>query len=118
MKAPVPPSLVLVLLLASVGSGRLEAQSWRTVTTSRQIGEERVLDVRVSYGAGRFSVRPASPGTLYRMQLRYDQDLFEPARSTTDGRSSWNSRGLRVSGSGSKAAPRWTSSWRGQCRWT
>ena len=85
MKAPVPPSLVLVLLLASVGSGRLEAQSWRTVTTSRQIGEERVLDVRVSYGAGRFSVRPASPGTLYRMQLRYDQDLFEP-RSEYDGR--------------------------------
>jgi hypothetical protein len=43
------------------------------------------LDVRVSYGAGRFSIRPASPGTLYRMQLRYDQDLFEP-RSGYDGR--------------------------------
>ena len=84
MRALVLPSLVLVLLLATVGSGRLEAQSWRTVTTSRQIGEERALDVRVSYGAGRFSVRPASAGTLYRMQLRYDQDLFEP-RSEYDG---------------------------------
>ena len=85
MRALVLPSLVLVLLLATVGSGRLEAQSWRTLTTSRQIGEERALDVRVSYGAGRFSVRPASAGTLYRMQLRYDQDLFEP-RSEYDGR--------------------------------
>ena len=85
MRALAPPPLVLVLLLATVGPGRLDAQSWRTVTTSRQIGEERALDVRVSYGAGQSSVRPASPGTLYRMQLRYDQDLFEP-RSKYDGR--------------------------------
>ena len=85
MRARMPRSLVLALLLATTGSSRLYAQSWRTETTSRQIGQESELDVRVSYGAGRFSVRPASPGTLYRMQLRYDQDMFEP-RSEYDGR--------------------------------
>ena len=85
MRAFLPSPLVLALLLATAGPGRLDAQSWRTVTTSRQIGEERELRVRVSYGAGRFSVGPAAPGTLYRMQLRYDEDLFEP-RSQYDGR--------------------------------
>ncbi|MDH5588699.1 MAG: toast rack family protein [Gemmatimonadota bacterium] len=55
-----------------------EAQSWKTVTMSRQLSGERDLDVHVTYGAGRFYVRPAEGGLLYRMQLRYDEDSFEP----------------------------------------
>ena len=56
----------------------LAAQSWRTVTMSRQLSGEDDLRVQVRYGAGRFKVRPAEEGLLYRMQLRYDEDAFEP----------------------------------------
>jgi hypothetical protein len=68
------PALAALLLLP-LGTG---AQSWRTVTMSRQVSGERALDVRVRYGAGRLQVRPADPGTLYRMHLRYDEKSFEP----------------------------------------
>lgn len=66
--------------------GGAEAQSWRTVTTSRQLAGEESLDVEVSYGAGRFRVGPAEPGLLYRMQLRYDEEAFEPVNEYRDGR--------------------------------
>ena len=85
MKQRVPCSLVLGLLLAVAVSSRLDAQSWRTVTTSRQLGRESALNVRVTYGAGRFSVHRAPPEILYHMQLRYDEDVFAP-RSEYDGR--------------------------------
>ncbi|HSG09562.1 MAG TPA: hypothetical protein VLA36_14470 [Longimicrobiales bacterium] len=56
----------------------LSAQSWRTVTMSRQRSGEQDLRVHVTYGAGRFKVRSVDGGLLYRMQLRYDEDVFEP----------------------------------------
>jgi hypothetical protein len=56
----------------------LDAQSWRTVTMSRQLSGEDDVRVRVSYGAGHFKLRPADAGLLYRMHLRYDEDVFEP----------------------------------------
>ncbi|HSW30867.1 MAG TPA: hypothetical protein VLH75_15380 [Longimicrobiales bacterium] len=55
-----------------------EAQSWRTVTMSRQASGQQDLRVQVTYGAGTFTVRPAEQGLLYRMHLRYDEELFEP----------------------------------------
>lgn len=70
--------LALALLVGVFGPVAAEAQSWRTVTMSRQTDDEQVMDVRVRYGAGRFSVGPADAGILYRMQLRYDEDSFEP----------------------------------------
>lgn len=70
--------LALALLVGVFGPTAAEAQSWRTVTMSRQTDDEQVMDVRVRYGAGRFSVGPADAGILYRMQLRYDEDSFEP----------------------------------------
>lgn len=45
---------------------------------SRQLSGESGLQVRVRYGAGRLNVRPAEDGALYRMELRYDEDSFEP----------------------------------------
>lgn len=66
--------------------GGAEAQSWRTVTTSRQLAGEESLDVEVSYGAGRFRVGPAEPGLLYRMQLRYDEEAFVPVNEYRGGR--------------------------------
>ena len=56
----------------------LSAQNWETVTTSRQLGDEREVRVQVEYGAGVLEVGPAEAGTLYRMELRYDQDVVEP----------------------------------------
>ncbi len=53
-------------------------QSRRTVTMSRQVENEQSLDVKVQYGAGRFSVGPAEAGVLYHMQIEYDEDVFEP----------------------------------------
>jgi hypothetical protein len=54
------------------------AQSWRTVTMSRQASGQQDLRVQVTYGAGTFTVRPAEQGLLYRMHLRYDEEVFEP----------------------------------------
>jgi len=58
----------------------LSAQSWRTVTSARQLHGERELQVNVRYGAGRVTLRPAPTGQLYRMELRYDEDKFIPVR--------------------------------------
>jgi hypothetical protein len=58
----------------------LFAQSWRSVTSARQLHGERELTVNVQYGAGRFTLGPATNGQLYRMELRYDEDKFIPVR--------------------------------------
>ena len=68
-----------VALIAGLGvMDAAEAQNRRTVTMSRQVENERSLDVKVQYGAGRFSVGPAEAGVLYQMQMEYDEDIFEP----------------------------------------
>jgi len=36
------------------------------------------VQVEVTYGAGTFKVRAAEGGLLYRMNLRYDEEVFEP----------------------------------------
>lgn len=72
-----------------------EAQSWRTVTMSRQMSGERDVDVRVRYGAGRFFVRPAEQGVLYKMHLRYDEEIFEPVARYEGNRLDLGVDGLR-----------------------
>lgn len=64
----------------------VEAQSWRTVTASRQLAGEDRVDVHVTYGAGRFEVQPVEGNALYRMRLRYDEDAFQPLTEYRDGR--------------------------------
>jgi hypothetical protein len=66
--------------LAGAAAAPLEAQTWRTVTSARQTQREQSLDVTVTYAAGRFSLSPAAGGTLYRMELRYDEERFIPVR--------------------------------------
>ncbi len=63
-----------------------EAQSWRTLTASRQLSGERSMDVEVTYAAGTFRVEPAGDEVLYRMELRYDEDAFEPVNEFRNGR--------------------------------
>lgn len=55
-----------------------DAQSWRSVTETRQVTSERHLDVKVTYGAGTFNAQRSDDGVLYRMNLRYDEDNFAP----------------------------------------
>ena len=55
-----------------------EGQSWNTVTMSRQLEDSEEIRVSVEYGAGAFTVRSIDEGLLYRMNLRYDEDKFEP----------------------------------------
>lgn len=62
------------------------AQSWRTVTMSRQASGQKDLRVQVEYGAGTFRVRSAEQGLLYRMHLRYDEEAFEPRAELTGTR--------------------------------
>ena len=68
----------LAAVTATMTPGLLAGQSWRTVSTSHQIENTDEVRVFVEYGAGRLKVRAADGGVLYRMNLRYDEDVFEP----------------------------------------
>jgi hypothetical protein len=71
--------ILLTIVLGMLAAPRAgAAQSWRTLTVSRQVEGEKSLDVHIKYGAGTLVVRPADEGLLYRMHLRYDEDLFKP----------------------------------------
>jgi len=65
----------LIMSLSVVDAARGQN---RTVTMSRQVGNERSVEVNVQYGAGRVSVGPAESGVLYHMQIEYDEDVFRP----------------------------------------
>lgn len=58
------------------------------MTTARQVGGERAVEMRVEYGAGTLVIGPAEEGLLYEAVLRYDGSAFEPIRRyrLTDGR--------------------------------
>lgn len=76
MHSPRTAAIVASLLLACAPVSN--AQSWRTVTKVRHVAAEDQLDVNVRYGAGVFRLRAAESGVLYRMRLRYDEDVVEP----------------------------------------
>lgn len=67
---------VAALLLVSAGPAA--AQKWRTVNSSRQVWNEKQLDVRVDYAAGRLRVAPSESPLLYQVELRYDESVFTP----------------------------------------
>jgi len=71
----------LLLALAALGGTRAAAaQTWRTITSARQLQGERELTVEVRYGVGVFRLLAAPQGQLYRMEMRYDEDKFTPVR--------------------------------------
>jgi hypothetical protein len=69
------PAVALVWLTTTA-----VAQTLRTLTSARQLHGETTLIVDVTYAVGDLKVEPASPGDLYRMELRYDEDKFTPVR--------------------------------------
>jgi hypothetical protein len=68
----------LVACAAGGGAEALAAQSWEDFSASRRAAGIRALDVEVTYGAGRLAIRPGDSGTLYRFDLHYDAEHFEP----------------------------------------
>ncbi len=76
----------VVIAMAALLPLSAEAQSWNTVTMSRQLESADEVRVYVEYGAGRFTVRSVDEGLLYRMNLRYDEDKFEPVADYSSGR--------------------------------
>jgi len=82
MRREVLAALAATFLMA----GALHAQSMRTVTMSRQLAGQDEVRVSVEYGAGRFSVRSLDEGLLYRMNLTYDEDAYEPVAELSGNR--------------------------------
>ncbi len=71
----------LALLVPAGGAG----QDLRTITSMRQRADEDLLRVEVQYGAGRLEVGAGSGATLYRANLRYDAEVFQPMMSYQPG---------------------------------
>src|SRR5690606_20645951 len=58
--------------------GVADAQTMRTMTSARQVWDREPLDLDIQYGAGTLRIDPAEPPYLYRMELRYDEEVFTP----------------------------------------
>ncbi|MGI9181402.1 MAG: hypothetical protein ACR2H9_12990 [Longimicrobiaceae bacterium] len=74
-------SLWGALLLAAASlllAAPAEAQSWRTLTSTRQLQGEQQLDVQVSYMAGTLELSRSPGKQLYSFELRYDEDQLTP----------------------------------------
>jgi len=71
-------ALLGALLLALPAADRVAAQDWRTFRSFREYSGERELEVEVKYLAGELRIAPAEDGTLFRTNLRYDPELFQP----------------------------------------
>lgn len=77
-------ALGATVLLA--GAAQASAQDWRTLSRSREYRGEESLAVSIEYGAGRLEVQPGADNVLYRTNLRYDADVFEPDFSYSGNR--------------------------------
>jgi len=71
-------ALYIAAVTVAVAPALLAGQSWRTVTMSHQIEDNSEIRVFVEHGAGHLKIGAADGGVLYRMNLRYDEDIFEP----------------------------------------
>jgi hypothetical protein len=76
------PALVVAALAAHGATA--EAQSWRTVTSARQLWGTEPVKVRIEYGSGRLEVRQADAPILYRMETRYDEEQFSTVSTFSD----------------------------------
>ena len=67
-----------LLLVGTAAAGTLHAQALKRYTTSRQFHGEVRLDARIEFGGGTLEVRAGRPGSLYTLQLAYDDERFQP----------------------------------------
>ena len=73
-------AMVLAIAIGA-SAGAAPAQSWRTVEAFRPARSLDTLRVRVDYTVGALRVQAAGDSLLYRAQLRYDAERFEPVRA-------------------------------------
>ncbi|MGD8496604.1 MAG: hypothetical protein PVF05_10465 [Gemmatimonadales bacterium] len=69
---------LLVTVTAPLGA---QTHDWFEMSSRRQVDGVSQLDVDVEYAVGRLVVDPADAGLLYRMDLRYDANQFQPKRT-------------------------------------
>jgi hypothetical protein len=69
--------LLAAVLVPRPGS----AQDWLQLSTARQADGLKAVTMRVEYGAGILTVRPARAGDLYDAHMRYDASRFSPVRT-------------------------------------
>jgi hypothetical protein len=75
------------LTLTACGTDRAaDAQTWRTLTSERQVQDREPLQVQIQYGAGTLSIVPADAPTLYRYEIRYDEEIVSPTVSYDESR--------------------------------
>lgn len=73
------PTIALAALGAALAaSGPAEGQTWRTITSARQVWDREPMDVQIQFGLGELNVRPAAEPMLYQMELRYDEERVTP----------------------------------------
>lgn len=77
---------VLTALAALWAPAAVEGQSWREVTMSRQLREAAPVRAEVSYAAGTFTLRGTEEPLLYRVFVRYDEDVFRPVAEVSGDR--------------------------------
>jgi hypothetical protein len=64
--------------LGALAPREATAQTWRTMSSARQVWTTESTDVEVHYGVGTLTVKPADPSMLYQMVVRYDEESFRP----------------------------------------
>jgi len=102
-KAGLVAALLLAACFRSSDEDRAEVPL-RDFTVARPAAGEPLLTTVIDYAAGRLRVRPAPAGTLYRMQLGYDAERFEPL-AAYDAESAVIKLGVRgLGGNGIKVA--------------
>ncbi len=68
--------LALAVALAASTATQAVAQTWRTEAKARQHRGQESLDVKVTYAVGKFELRRGSDRLLYRLDSRYDEEVF------------------------------------------
>jgi hypothetical protein len=80
----------------SLGATPLAAQSFHTLSSSRQRSGEKELNVKVEFAAGRFHLHRETSGALYRSRLSYNEERFQPLAEYDDGDLHVGLKGLTV----------------------
>lgn len=68
-------AMIAPVILTAAPAG---AQTWRTFSSERQVWSDDPVRIDIQYGAGTLRVEPADSPTLYRMELRYDEQAHRP----------------------------------------
>jgi hypothetical protein len=90
---------VALALGLACAAGSAAAQTMRPFTTYRQLHGETRLTAALDYAAGSLRVAPGRPTELYRMDVSYDGERYQPI-SDFDASRSAVALGLEATGSG------------------